>query len=617
MKSLQELERIRKISLKNIGFRAEEVHTYKHQVLICACSENEHFNALKAAFASECEKNGVGDKVLIERIECLLDCPIPFVLVYPEGALYASLDIADVARICKEHLVNGEAVSELVLGYCTQDGKVAQIQELPYYFKDESIALRLYGKINAENILEYIANDGYWALGKALTQMTPKDVVDEVKVSGLRGRGGGGFSAGLKWEFTYNAVGDSKYVVCNADEGDPGAFMDRSILECDPHCVLEAMALAGYAVGANMGYIYVRAEYPVAENRLKTAINQARKFGVLGEGIFGTNFNFDIEIRLGAGAFVCGEETALLNSIEGFRGMPRPRPPFPAVKGLWGMPTLINNVETLANIPQIILKSASWFASIGTEKSKGTKVFALGGKIANTGLLEVPMGTSLREVIFDIGGGIPGGKKFKAVQTGGPSGGCLTEADLDIPIDYESLASLGSMMGSGGMIVMDEDNCMVDIAKFFLDFMVEESCGKCPPCRIGTKRMYEILDKITQGQGTMQDIDNLERLAGNIKTSSLCALGQTASNPVLSTLRLFRDEYIAHVQEGRCPAGACKDLSNFYILDNCIGCGICKKNCPTNCIIGEKKQKHEIDLENCVKCGVCQQRCPFKAIERR
>ncbi len=546
----------------------------------------------------------------------------PIVVVYPEGTFYSRVTAEDIARIVEEHLLKGRVVTDLT--YKTDEvpaGTPTSINDVDFYKKQQRVALRNCGIINPEKIEEYIAFDGYRALGKALLEMTRQEVIDCVLKSGLRGRGGGGFPTGMKWQFTANAQDDQKYVACNADEGDPGAFMDRSVLEGDPHAIIEAMAIAAYAVGADKGYVYVRAEYPIAVHRLEIAIQQAKEFGLLGKNIFGTDFAFDLEIRLGAGAFVCGEETALIASIEGKRGMPRPRPPFPAIKGIWKKPTLLNNVETYANIPQIILNGAEWFAAIGTEKSKGTKVFALGGKINNTGLLEIPMGTTLREVIFEIGGGIPNGRKFKAVQTGGPSGGCITEAHLDTPIDYDNLIALGSMMGSGGMIVMDEDNCMVDIARFFLDFTVDESCGKCTPCREGTKRMLELLDKITEGHGTHADIEKLESLAYAIKDSALCGLGQTAPNPVLSTLKYFRHEYDAHVNEKRCPAGVCKNLMSYQITDKCVGCTVCTKVCPVNCISGERKAVHVIDQQRDlalpllgVKCGACMEKCSFKAI---
>ncbi|GAB6084947.1 NADH-quinone oxidoreductase subunit NuoF [Alkaliphilus crotonatoxidans] len=542
----------------------------------------------------------------------------PIVIVYPEGAFYSRVKPEDVDRIAEEHLLKGRIVTELLYKDAVRDGQIKAIDQVNFYKKQRRIALRNCGVINPESIEEYIAFDGYRALAKVLTEMSPQEVVEVVKESGLRGRGGGGFPTGLKWEFTAKAQADQKYVACNADEGDPGAFMDRSVLEGDPHALVEAMAIAGYAIGADMGYVYIRAEYPIAVHRLQIAIDQATEYGLLGKNIFGTDFEFHLEIRLGAGAFVCGEETALINSIEGKRGMPRPRPPFPAHKGIWNQPTLLNNVETYANIPQIILKGAQWFADIGTEKSKGTKVFALGGKINNTGLVEIPMGTTLKEVIYDIGGGIPNGKAFKAVQTGGPSGGCIPADHLDVPIDYDNLIKLGSMMGSGGMIVMDEDNCMVDIARFFLDFTVDESCGKCTPCREGTKRMLELLEKITEGKGELTDIDKLESLAKGIKAASLCGLGQTAPNPVLSTLRYFRHEYEAHVKEKRCPAGVCQALLQYRVIsEECKKCGICAGKCPVGCIEGVKgKEVYFIKQEDCVKCGACMAACPFKAISK-
>lgn len=496
--------------------------------------------------------------------------------------------------------------------------KTREFDKMDFFKFQERIALSNCGHINPEKIEEYIGRSGYFALAKVLNEMSPQDVIDTIKKSGLRGRGGGGFPTGMKWEFALKSQNDQKYVVCNADEGDPGAFMDRSVLEGDPHAVLEAMAIAGYAIGASQGYIYVRAEYPIAVERLNTAIEQARKLGLLGKNIFNKGFDFDIDIRLGAGAFVCGEETALLASIEGKRGEPRPRPPFPAVSGLWGKPTIINNVETFANIPHIIRKGPEWFSSIGTEKSKGTKVFALAGKINNTGLIEVPMGTTLRTIIYDIGGGIPNNKKFKAAQTGGPSGGCISSELLDIEIDYDNLLAIGSMMGSGGLIVMDEDTCMVDVARFFLEFTQEESCGKCPPCRIGTKRMLEILTRITEGKGTPEDLENLETLAKTIKNASICGLGQTAPNPVLSTLRYFRDEYEAHIYDKKCPAGVCQAMASYSILsDKCIGCGLCAKACPTDAISGKVKEAHKIDAEKCIKCGACIEKCKFGAIVKK
>ena len=538
----------------------------------------------------------------------------PVVVVYPEETFYTHVTIDDVKEICEEHLLKGRPVERLMVKDPVDKKKIKNMGQLKFYAKQRRIALRNCGNINPMEIDEYIAKDGYLALGKVLTSRSPEEVIDEMIKSGLRGRGGGGFLTGKKWQFARQSISDQKYVICNADEGDPGAFMDRAVLEGDPHSVLEAMAICGYAIGANQGYIYVRAEYPVAVERLTIAIQQARNYQLLGSNLFGTDFSFDIDIRLGAGAFVCGEETALIASIEGYRGMPRLKPPFPAVKGLWGKPTNVNNVETLANIPVIFLKGAEWFKSIGTEKSSGTKVFALGGKIVNTGLVEVPMGTTLREIVFDIGGGIPNKRKFKAIQTGGPSGGCITEKDLDTPIDFENLTALGSMMGSGGMIIMDEDNCMVDVARFYLDFTVDESCGKCTPCREGTRQMKAILDRICEGLGTMKDIDELERLANMIKETSLCGLGQTAPNPVLSTLKHFRNEYIAHVIDKTCPAGVCRELTHFVINDSCVGCTKCAKNCPTNAITGWPRQKHVIDLDLCIRCGACKKACPVDAI---
>ena len=539
-------------------------------------------------------------------------------IVYPDASFYSMVKVEDIPEIVQEHLLKGRVVTRLLYQETVTPAGVKALIDTDFYKKQHRIALRNCGIINPEVIEEYIGTGGYAALGKVLTEMTPDEVIQCLMDSGLRGRGGGGFPTGLKWKLAKQNDADQKYVCCNADEGDPGAFMDRSVLEGDPHAVLEAMAIAGYAIGANQGYIYVRAEYPIAVERLKIAINQAREMELLGKDIFGSGFDFDIDLRLGAGAFVCGEETALMTSIEGNRGEPRPRPPFPAQKGLFGKPTILNNVETYANIPQIILNGPEWFASMGTEKSKGTKVFALGGKIHNTGLVEIPMGTTLREVIEEIGGGIPNGKKFKAAQTGGPSGGCIPAEHFDIPIDYDNLISIGSMMGSGGLIVMDETDCMVDIAKFFLEFTVEESCGKCTPCRIGTKRMLEILTKITKGTATMEDLDKLEELCYYVKENSACGLGQTAPNPVLSTLRYFRDEYEAHIKEKRCPAGVCKALLSYHIdADKCKGCTLCARNCPVGAIIGSVKNPHIIDTDKCVKCGACMEKCKFGAIYKQ
>ena len=592
---------------------------FRSHVLVCGgtgCHSNRSAEIIKQ-FNRQIQACGLEKDVQVVQTGCFGLCAAgPVVIIYPEGAFYSHVKIEDVEELVSEHLVKGRIVERLLhKDEEDEPNKLKALSETNFYKKQTRVALRNCGVINPENIDEYIAYDGYQALIKALTEMTPQGVIDELLKSGLRGRGGAGFPTGRKWQFTKDAPGDIKYVACNADEGDPGAFMDRSVLEGDPHAVLEAMTIAGYAVGAQQGYIYIRAEYPIAVERLRVAIGQAREYGLLGKNILGTGFNFDIDIRLGAGAFVCGEETALMTSIEGNRGEPRPRPPFPAVKGLFGKPTLLNNVETYANIAQIILKGADWFAQMGTEKSKGTKVFALGGKINNTGLVEIPMGTPLRQVIEDIGGGIPNGKKFKAAQTGGPSGGCIPAELIDIPIEYESLLSIGSMMGSGGLIVMDEDNCMVDIAKFFLEFTVDESCGKCTACRIGTKRLYEMLCKVTDGKATMEDLDKMEELCYYIKENSLCGLGQSAPNPVLSTLKYFRDEYVAHVRDKICPAGVCKSLIRYKIdPTKCVGCTLCARNCPANAIRGTVKQPHVIDNDLCVKCGACESKCKFKAI---
>lgn len=591
---------------------------YRAHVLVCGGTGCTSSNSVKimSELESHLEKNKLDREVKIVKTGCFGLCAEgPIVVIYPEGSMYTMVKEEDVQEIVEEHLLKGRIVKRLLAGDKEAEDITKSLENVDFFKRQMRVALRNCGVINPEVIDEYIAYDGYKALAKVLTEMTPEQVIDTVKKSGLRGRGGGGFPTGVKWEFASKSKGDQKYVCCNADEGDPGAFMDRSVLEGDPHSVIEAMAIAGYAIGSDQGYIYVRAEYPIAVKRLEIAIKQAKEYGLLGKGIFGTDFDFDLEIRLGAGAFVCGEETALMTSIEGHRGEPRPRPPFPAVKGLWQKPTILNNVETYANIPMIIVNGSEWFAGIGTEKSKGTKVFAIGGKINNTGLVEIPMGTPLREVIYDIGGGIPNGKKFKAVQTGGPSGGCIPADRIDVPIEYDSLIQLGSMMGSGGMIVMDEDNCMVDIAKYFLEFTVDESCGKCPPCRIGTKRMYEILERITGGKGEPGDIEKLETLAKNIKASALCALGQTAPNPVLSTLRYFRDEFEAHVRDKKCPAKVCKSMMSYVIhADLCKSCGICGRNCPVGAITGERKVPYVIDEDKCIKCGVCMEKCPFKAI---
>ncbi|MHC1787231.1 MAG: NADH-quinone oxidoreductase subunit NuoF [Christensenellales bacterium] len=593
---------------------------FRSHVLICGgtgCTSSgsqQIFDRLE----SRLKEFGLEREIKPIRTGCFGLCEAgPIVIVYPEGTFYSHVRPEDMDEIVAEHLLKGRVVKRLI--HKDKDINVEDnlpLEEMPFYKHQTRVALRNCGVIDPENIDEYLAFDGYLALQKVLTGMKPEEVIDVITLSGLRGRGGGGFPTGLKWKFARASKSDKKYVVCNADEGDPGAFMDRSVLEGDPHCVLEAMAIAGYAMGSDEGYIYVRAEYPIAIKRLQIAINQAKEYGLLGQHILGTDFNFDIHIRQGAGAFVCGEETALMISIEGERGEPHPKPPFPAVKGLFGKPTNINNVETYANVPQIIIKGADWFRSMGTDKSTGTKVFALGGKINNTGLVEVPMGTPLRTVIYDIGGGIPKGRAFKAVQTGGPSGGCIPAELLDISIDYDSLISIGSMMGSGGMIVMDEDNCMVDIARFFLDFTVDESCGKCVPCRIGTKRMLEILNRITDGRGEDGDIEKLEKLARNIKATALCGLGQTAPNPVLSTIRYFRKEYEAHIYDKTCPAHQCKNLLQFLISETCRGCMACVKVCPTGAITGLPKGQHTIDQSKCIKCGACMEKCRFDAISR-
>ena len=625
MKSLEELKVIREKMQDQIAFRAEHegefpiLDGFRKHVLVCGgtgCTSSGSKKILEA-LEREIKKNGLENEIGIVKTGCFGLCALgPIMIVYPEGSFYSMVKEEDIPEIVEEHLAHGKVVTRLLYQETVKEDSILPLQETQFYKKQKRVALRNCGVIAPENIEEYIGTRGYEALGKVLTEMTPDDVIQTMLDSGLRGRGGAGFPTGLKWKFASGNRGNvQKYVCCNADEGDPGAFMDRSILEGDPHVVLEAMAIAGYAIGASQGYIYVRAEYPIAIERLEIAIKQAREYGLLGKDIFGTGFDFDIDLRLGAGAFVCGEETALMTSIEGNRGEPRPRPPFPAVKGLFERPTILNNVETWANIPQIILNGPEWFKAMGTEKSKGTKVFALGGKIQNTGLVEVPMGTTLREIVEEIGGGIPGGKKFKAAQTGGPSGGCIPAEHFDVPIDYDNLMAIGSMMGSGGLIVMDESTCMVDIAKFFLEFTVDESCGKCTPCRVGTRRMLEILDKITKGQATMEDLDKLEELCYHLKENSLCALGQTAPNPIISTLRYFRDEYIAHIVDKKCPAGVCKDLLQYKInADKCKGCTLCARTCPNNAIIGSVKEVHMIDQSKCVKCGACMEKCRFGAI---
>ena len=636
MKSLEQLHEICERMRKVVQLREENAkeilekaamcesgkdadgNTYRTHVLVCGgtgCTSSGSAR-IRERLEKEIEANGLSDEVCVVKTGCFGLCALgPIMIVYPEGTFYSMVQEEDIPEIVTEHLLKGNVVKHLLYEETVKADKIIPLNETNFYKKQHRVALRNCGVINPEKIDEYIGTGGYEALGIVLTEKKPEDVIQILLDSGLRGRGGAGFPTGLKWKFAAGNDADQKYVCCNADEGDPGAFMDRSILEGDPHAVLEAMAIAGFAIGASQGYIYVRAEYPIAVQRLEIAIEQAREYGLLGKNIFDSGFDFDIELRLGAGAFVCGEETALMTSIEGNRGEPRPRPPFPALKGLFQKPTILNNVETYANIPQIIVNGPEWFASMGTEKSKGTKVFALGGKIHNTGLVEIPMGTTLREIVEEIGGGVPNGKKFKAAQTGGPSGGCIPAEHLDIPIDYDNLLSIGSMMGSGGLIVMDEDTCMVDIAKFFLEFTVDESCGKCTPCRIGTRRMLEILEKITKGQATMEDLDKLEELCYHLQSNSLCALGQTAPNPVLSTLRYFRDEYIAHIVDKKCPAGVCKDLLQYKIdPDKCKGCTLCARTCPADAIIGKVKEVHMINPEKCLKCGACMEKCRFGAI---
>ncbi len=629
MKTLEELNVVREQYRDVISVRKQhkpDSITRRH-VLVCGgtgCTSS-HSEEIIRALHTEIEAQGLSDRVEVVRTGCFGLCALgPIMIVYPEGSFYSMMKVENVHEIVTEHLAKGNVVTRLLYNETVRGDEILPLDATPFYRRQNRVALRNCGVIDPESLEEYIATDGYQALGKVLTEYTPEQVIQVITDSGLRGRGGGGFPTGRKWALTAPNKAPQKYVVCNADEGDPGAFMDRSVLEGDPHCIVEAMAIAGYAIGATKGFVYVRAEYPIAVHRLQVAIDEARAAGILGENIFGSSFDFDMEIRLGAGAFVCGEETALMTSIEGNRGEPRPRPPYPAVKGLFGCPTVENNVETFANVPQIILRGAEWFASMGTERSKGTKVFALGGKIKHTGLVEIPMGTTLREIVEEIGGGIPNGKKFKAAQTGGPSGGCIPASLIDTEVDYDNLIAIGCMMGSGGLIVMDEDTCMVDMAKFFLEFTVDESCGKCTPCRVGTKRLLEMLDKITRGKGTLEDLDKMEELCQYIKTNSLCGLGQTAPNPVLATLRFFRDEYVAHVVDKKCPAGVCKHLLTFHIdQDKCIGCGKCARNCPADAIAktdytapGHKLPSMQIDPAKCLKCGACVDGCKFGAIEK-
>ena len=618
---------------ENIAARTKELQDKlngsdgKRHIVLCGgtgCLSN-HSREISEKFKEVLAAKGVDDRVTVNLVGCFGFCSQgPFVKIYPEDTLYRLVKMEDVEEIVESDIIGGVVVERLLYEEPATGEKVSKQDDINFYKKQRRVALHGCGVINPEDINEALGMGAFQGLKRALS-MSRQEVIDEVLASGIRGRGGAGFPSGRKWQFAYNSQGDEKYVVCNGDEGDPGAFMDRSILEGNPLAVIEGMMIAGYAIGAQNGYFYVRAEYPIAVNRLRIAIAQAKELGLLGEHILGTDFSFDCHLRLGAGAFVCGEETALLNSIEGKRGMPRPRPPFPAVKGLWGKPTIINNVETLACIPYILREGAQSFASVGTERSKGTKVFALGGKVNNVGLVEVPMGTTLRELIYDIGGGIPNGKEFKAIQTGGPSGGCLTKEFLDEPIDFDNLVAKGSMMGSGGAIVMDEDNCMVDVAKFYMEFICDESCGKCSPCRIGTKRMLEILTRITEGKGTMHDLDDLDELSVTLKTNSLCALGQTASNPITSTLTHFRDEYIAHIVDKKCPAHVCKKLMQYHIdPEKCIGCGMCARGCPASCITksgytapGHKLESMVIDTSKCVKCGACMSACRFKAIDKK
>ncbi len=627
MITIDDLNRIQAEKASLIALRREHAEIdpnnapfgYRRQVLVCGgtgCTSSGCKKVVEQLNKS-LEEHELTKEVLVVVTGCFGLCSLgPIMIVYPEGSFYSAVDPDKVEQIVAGHLKGNEIQKDLLYSETVlDDGTIQSLQETPFYAKQSRIALRNCGVIDPENIEEYIASGGYQALAKVLTSMTPDDVLKTMQTSGLRGRGGGGFPTGMKWAFAKKSESDEKYVCCNADEGDPGAFMDRSVLEGDPHAVIEAMAIAAYTIGSNRGYIYIRAEYPIAVQRLRIAIAQAREYGLLGENILDKGFHFDIKVRLGAGAFVCGEETALLTSIEGHRGEPRPRPPFPAVKGLFGKPTVLNNVETYANIPRIILNGGEWFANMGTDRSKGTKVFALGGKIHNVGLVEIPMGTTLREIVEEIGGGIPNGKRFKAAQTGGPSGGCIPASLIDTPIDYDHLLAIGSMMGSGGLIVMDEETCMVDIAKFFLEFTVEESCGKCTPCRIGTRRLYQLLEKITSGKGELSDLDKIEELCQHMKSTSLCALGQSAPNPVLSTLKYFRDEYVAHVVDKKCPAGVCKALLSYEVIESkCKGCTLCARNCPVDAISGAVRQVHSIDRDKCIKCGLCLKNCKFDAI---